>query len=687
MIKLYPVLVANSVSKNIVPGMLKAIERFALIYKLDKIAEDSRQKLGISLTKVGKKIVMKEETDELLVNYLTNEILFEGQYNPAARHRQGTKQSTTGQPFSYVSGPGTRTGSKRSKMSQRQKQAQSQTVNVNLPPEAPKTPRDPEEERKMSYEKEMGKRMAQAEDATISIGQMDMKSLSLEPTWMKVDRVEKGGQRYTSIIGVKAVPMLVKSDASLASLLMFDRQVGNLMHLVIRTGRSITGFFYRLYARTLQKLIDPDPHTISGNPYKDIILKRTILSTNSVDDVFLVLNQADLSEEFAVSAKGIRKLQRLGWGSFCIADDVNRRLSFCMKEFQGMCQSIPYTMLYHTLEQAKVFEDLEDVRRTSASLFKAKIPFKKVIGESIAKQKLDEFSVDLFAEPTTTYDIQLLNEITYIDENLATLAKKVVSTPKQFITRVFKGNIQIPQIGMDKLLKIGRKLDPQFIKSHQLATRVLKNSLKLDDGVNEAYIDWAAFAIVVRAKISSGKDLMSKTKDVLMSVVPIFRKVIRKAKASTLNIPPEHRVEAGIGLVTIFALSTSVAFAYVYSIILSLKIIPHVEEVSKIAWGFISSTVLMIKKFFEPGTPDTQPEMITKFWSQLFQQMKSYLTVDSFNDIKDTLEKKLTVGEGAESISIPEWLHRETGMTTGELGLFILISIVGIVTLKWMLKR
>ena len=701
MIKLYPVLVANSVSKNIIPGLLKAIERFALIYKLDEIADDARKSLRVSLRKVGKKLVMKEETDQQLVNYLTNEILYEQNpgYDPTARHGQGTKQSQrgTGQgPFSYVSGSGTQTGKKKTPMSQRQKQYQTQqqsvkvgdqNVNVNIPAEVPKPVRSPEEERIAAREKEAGRMAAQAGDATISIGQMDMKSISLEPTWMKVDTLTRGGNRISTVIGVKAVPVAVKSDAQLASLLMFDKQVGRLFHLVLRMGRYVSGILYRIYARTVQRIFDPDPAAISGNPYKDIVLKRTIIDKSNIRDIFLVLNQADLTEDFTVSAKGIRKLMNLGWQSFCVADDVNRRLTFCMKEFKGMCQYIPYTMLYHTLDQARVFEDLEDVRRSSTSLFKGKIPFKKLIGESIAKEKLDEFSVDIFPEPTTQADIELLNEIAYIDENFASMAKRVTHAPKQFVSRVLKGTVKIPRIEMDKLLKVGKRIDPQFVKAHTLAKRVFTNSLKLKN-IDPRYIDWAAFAIVIKAKASStGKDLLEKTKDVLMAVIPTFRKVIRKAQASTLNIPAEHRVEAAIGIVSLFLLTSSVAIFYLVSAIAAFHIKPFAGDAIKAMNQFFTSAGTMVKNLFSKAEADAEgkPEMIKKFWAGLFQQTKTTFN-EMYKDSKEFIENKL---EGIEEKgdSAAEFLERETGMTLGEMGIFILLSVVGLVTIKWMLKK
>ena len=42
MIVIYPLLLSDTVSKNIVPGLAKVIERYLLIYKMDEILQSAK---------------------------------------------------------------------------------------------------------------------------------------------------------------------------------------------------------------------------------------------------------------------------------------------------------------------------------------------------------------------------------------------------------------------------------------------------------------------------------------------------------------------------------------------------------------------------------------------------------------------------------------------------------------------
>ena len=90
MVKLIPVLVANSVSRNIVPCILKAIERHAIIYDLDMILDQAAKDLKISSAKRRNKKVIFTETDDQIVEFLRKEFIGE-QYNPKGRFGSGTK--------------------------------------------------------------------------------------------------------------------------------------------------------------------------------------------------------------------------------------------------------------------------------------------------------------------------------------------------------------------------------------------------------------------------------------------------------------------------------------------------------------------------------------------------------------------------------------------------------------------
>jgi hypothetical protein len=550
MVKLIPVLVANSVSRNIVPGILKAIERNVLIYDLDDILDQVRKDLGINIRKVGKKIIVKEDEDQEMIHFLSREILHEADpYDPYSRHQPGTK------------GKG-------------QKQAPVPTT-TRRPAFTPMDDAgdDPSELETMradatsAFAKEFGKGVARkeldAKDATVTLGSFEMKAISLEPTWMKTDLITKTGERYSRLIGVKAIPVVVKSDAQLHDIIMWDAQIGRLMTLILTIGRKWQGFLYRLWARTIGKIISTDYEAITGNPYRDIVLRKWIIDAKYVNNVFFVLNRADLKADFFEKAKRVRKLMKLGWQSFVIADDVNRSVSFCMEDFRGMCSTLPYSMLYQSLDQAKVFDDLEDVRRSSASLFRTRRPFSKIIGEGLAQQKLEEFSAEIFDEKP---EMELLNEIEIINENVGQFFKKIASNQKAAFTRFIRGNLKIPSLDANRVAKIGNKLDPEFYKSFELAKKVLANSIP-ELKKNERLIAWGAITIVAKGILmKGGQGLIYGTKQALKFLIPKLRQTMKKASTSTLKVPREHMFQVAFGTFMVMLISVGIGAAYIYSI-------------------------------------------------------------------------------------------------------------------------
>jgi hypothetical protein len=545
MVKLYPTLIANSVSKNIIPGILKSIERYAMIYRMGEIMKQARKDLGVEAIyrKVGgkTKLVVKE-TEDQLINFLAKEFLTEqgpyGRYPNSST--KGPKQT----------GPYNQSQNQQTVTNQRASQANDEES----------FQKELEREKKKAAAREAGKQSqmpASAANASIGVGPYDMTSLMLEPSWMKIDMETRDGAKHSGVIGVKAVPIAVKSDAQLAHLIMWDKQIGKIMTLIIRMGRPIEGMFYRAWKNTVGKFFGDEG--ITGNPFKDIVMKRTILGTKGADDIFLVLNQADLPPDFASRARDIQKLFKLSWESFCIADDVNRRVAFCMKQFRGMCSIVPYSMLYQTLGQARVFEDMEDVRRSSGSLFKSSKNLKKVIGESMAQQKLEEFTADLFPRVNveTPRDIELLQEIELLDENFAGFVKKVASAPKQMITRAMKGTLKAPDIAPEKMAMMGKKINPDFRKAYDLSVKVLENSIT--DVQGKAIVKWAALLVVIKALPGHSKDLVASTREQLIKLVPILRKALRKVASKSsykMKPPPSHWPEVFIGSVVLLSFTT-----------------------------------------------------------------------------------------------------------------------------------
>ena len=592
MVKLIPVLVANSVSRNIVPGILKAIERHAIIYDLDMILDQAAKDLKISSAKRRNKKVIFTETDDQIVEFLRKEFIGE-QYNPKGRFGSGTKgkKGPYQDPIQASAKERDRLQSEKDREERQRtsraadrltpeeereiaRQRQLGKQDAEGPPEFATKADELKWKEKEATAKEAGKRAGQAGDATVSIGQFDMKSIQLEPSWMKADLVTKNRTKFSTLIGVKAIPIAVKSDAKLHELIMWDAQIGRLMQMIVRWGRGVEGYLYRLWARTIGRITNPDPDAISGNPYKDIVLRRTIISSKYVNNIYFVLNRADLQSDFFEQAKRVRQLVRLGWQSFVIADDVNRSVSFCMLKFRGMCSTMPYSMLYQTLDQAKVFDDLEDVRRSSASLFKTKKQFKKIIGESLADKKLEEFAAEVFKDPP---EYELLNEMEILNERFGELVKKIAASPKAAVSRFLKKSIKIPSLPPRKLAKMANKIDPDFFKAFELSRRVLSNSLS--SITNQTLIDWAALTIVIKGfTLKAGKGLIYGTKEALKYLVPKIRESLKKAKESTLKIPPEHMFQVIFGTFMLGAIGWLIGFLMVKMIRNSYEIADHIVQ-------------------------------------------------------------------------------------------------------------
>jgi len=345
MIVIYPLLLSDTVSKNIVPGLAKVIERYLLIYKMDEVLQSAKSGGYKKRLKVqGGKLIMKEadEPDDLWLK------------------DSGNKKPKT-------------------------------------PKSTPRTQDERDEEelglKKDREEREAKKAELNAKSATMDIGTMDMQSLSAEPTWVKID-MQVGEFRESELLGIKVVPILVKSNEKLVRILMFDKNVKGLHGKILNFGRGIVRNLWKIWQRIWSSvpLIGKGRGTMTGDARQDILLQKTIYSHDKRANVFVSINFQDLDDElFFNDAQSINKLFKKGWESFVVCDDVNRIAHFVMEEFKGMTSSLNYAMIYQTVGQFKVYESLEDVKRSSSALFKRKMKTTKLMSSALAKQKLNKY--------------------------------------------------------------------------------------------------------------------------------------------------------------------------------------------------------------------------------------------------------------------------------------------------------
>ncbi|MHA1874182.1 MAG: hypothetical protein ACTSVB_08710 [Candidatus Heimdallarchaeaceae archaeon] len=584
MIALYPMLVSNTVSKNIIPGISKVLENFLIVYGMKNIMEKARGEKatrGLSNYSFKKRLTIKE-SDDPIADYFYREAMFE-----QSQINQQTGQGTKGKQVQSQSG---QAQAQRAKATGGKAVAAASVGDINVTVQ-------PEEKDK-------------AKDARVDIGAFEMKSISLEPTWMKTDIVTKDGIKTSGIVGVKVVPYPVKSDAKLSQLLMYDRQVNNLQGLVIRRGRWVENFFYKAWKimwkiGTIGVGVGPAGGMgVTGNPKHDILARRTILKARDASDIFVLVNQADLTDDFYTSANGILNLFRMGWSSIIIADDVNKRVSFCMRELKGMCSMMPYTMLYQSYQQAKVYEDLEDAKRTASSIFKVqRKKFSKIVGESIAQSKIEDFGM----QNMPLLESELISEIEYVDENMGAFVKSLTPAKiKSTILNMLKGNTKgLPKVEPDKLLKIASKGHPEFRKSYLLAKKVLANSSP--EIKNNKVVELAAIGVASRAIIESskdvGKDIIVSTKEGLKRFIKNYRKN-RDGLSKSTTMPIEHYAEATFGWIAVLGALSVAVFAY------SKLLMPLIKQIPGFLSHLITDTLPYLKQtindfFSGSGVSDT----------------------------------------------------------------------------------
>lgn len=559
MILIYPLLLASNINPNVIPGVVKALERYLIIYQLDHIVQASRELAGIHLQQKGKHlIVVKEDVEEAISSFLSREMLLE----------QPTPKPTTKnqpQPRPQTSGGDSQ----------------------NYP--------DP------SRERDDGRR-----DASVSLDRLaNDKTLSLEPTWIKVDRqappakgVSGPSVRYSDVIGIKVLPVVVKSDAKLVHLLTYDANVKKITRKLITFGRSAEVFIGRIadrlkgYLHTLTLGLAGKKYgvdkPVTGDPYKDVIMKRThwafrSAETKALDSIFVMTNLADFKDSFFQNPKKMMDLRKMGWGSIIVADDVNKRVSFCMKPFSGMCSNMPYSVLFQSFDQYDVYKDLEEVKRSASSIFKiGAMPIHKMLGESNALRKIDEFSADSF--PKKRRRTPIMEEAEILGENLFTLARKTENMGISTFKAYFRMLVNDPDkyasgvFGSEKfIMKMARRIDPKFIQGYEFSKRVYKNTIR---DVDTKILDKLAFFTTVFSSVTQAGVKMDKLREIILEIVRKYRERRKRRIMSGERMPEEYvgSFYAGAFLVVFMLVSV---FTILYFSIIGYENMENIRDAVK----------------------------------------------------------------------------------------------------------
>jgi hypothetical protein len=217
------------------------------------------------------------------------------------------------------------------------------------------------------------------------------RDITLEPTWVKMSHPKLG----SIIVGVKVVPFKVSSEYNYINYLLNDVKSKTIQTMIETTKRKFIRIFWT-FARKLPFM----SKTLTGDPSKDVFFAETVHRHN----VFCLFNYMDLAETNLLSSTAsVQKLFNLGWNSIVLADDVNKRVTFCMKEFHGLCSVMPFGYLSASFgrDYAKTFENMDDVRKSASPFFR--FSGGKSLNKLMAAREGKMASNDVFKNKVTNY--------------------------------------------------------------------------------------------------------------------------------------------------------------------------------------------------------------------------------------------------------------------------------------------
>ena len=344
MILIYPMLTSESVNQTLLPGIIKAVEKYIIIHNTNEVLSYMNNAIGDVVKSSVTGLVAGAATAGIA--YAVDKYLKDG--GGQARIKQSGKSLKLEQM-----GSGGYPGGKYGPISSKSN----------------KQPMTPIEKGAKVASQSIENAAKSASIKGFDMPRMD--TVSLEPTWVQV-QTSMGAR----LIGVKVVPFKVASTTGMVGLLMNDKELKRMDYMSTKMLRMTSRVFYR--AMRGLKVPGFKDKVISGNPKKDIVLAQSQYGKNT----FVCFSKLDIEkDEIFQSPAAVQKLQKLGWASIIVTDDVNKQATFCMKQFGGVCSTIPYSFIFSSLgkEHSQVYKDLEDASRSAGPFFRKKSTTKRKI--------------------------------------------------------------------------------------------------------------------------------------------------------------------------------------------------------------------------------------------------------------------------------------------------------------------
>lgn len=362
MILVYPMLTSASVDPTILPGLIKAVEKYIIIHNTDDVLKHVNSALS--------DVVRQGATGAITAGASIAVAYIVGKAAGKLRVKGKKLELTEQKKVNII----IRGGQKAGQMAK----AGANQFGVNA-----KTIKQAGGE----VEKQI-KRLGQEKGTSGGITGFEMPrydSVSLEPTWVQV-HTNLGAK----LLGVKVVPFKVNSTKGMVGLLMQDKELKKMNYLANKMSRIAMRVIFRI-ARGL-KIPGIKDKPITGNPKTDIVWATSQFGKNT----FVCFSQLDLEQDdMFTSPQAVQKLHKLGWASLIITDDVNKQATFCMQQFGGICSTIPYSFIFSSLgkEHSQVYKDLEDAARSAGPFFRKKnTNRRKLFSDARTIAKLNKYS-------------------------------------------------------------------------------------------------------------------------------------------------------------------------------------------------------------------------------------------------------------------------------------------------------
>lgn len=342
MVIVYPMLTSSNISQNSLPGIIKAIEKYILVYNLDDVLNEANGMIRTILT-TGTRLVIQAGAIYLVAK--------------AGQMLSSSKQYDSSNLFFLEQGG----------------------VSLKTPTQ-PMPPLPPNQQAQKDISA-IGTR--QNIGVKVDIPRRD--SISLEPTWVQINSEISG----TKLLGVKVVPYTVSRDADIMDMISYDVGLTGFFRAVESSKRSLKSLVFSLMRGLKIPFIKN--RALTGNLDTDILVAGTKHGRN----LFICMNSIELEQgDIFTKPEKVQKLHSLGWSSLVIADDVNKKATFCMKEFSGMCSTVPYGLLYSAVgkEHYEVYQNIDDVKHSSGPFFRLNSKRNKIFSNAIANERLERYS-------------------------------------------------------------------------------------------------------------------------------------------------------------------------------------------------------------------------------------------------------------------------------------------------------